>query len=227
MKKEIKKLELKKLFKEFGFLKMDEEYKNEIQNAYGSEFEAALRKVFKDHPEVDAEFNNGIEASLSPSNTTELQTESNVKRIGIEIYNPNDCNIEIYTGSTAGSFFNSKNSDGTPKSDELKKLYRKIATKTHPDKVNVKYLNDLYLKAKAAYQVNDIFTLYLICNDLDIEYSFPKEEVSKFKITIKELKLSNSIAEQTYLWAWINEENEVLKKNILLHFIAHAYKPRV
>jgi len=223
MKKEIKKLELKKLFKEFGFLKMDEEYKSEIQNAYGAEFEAALRKIFKDHPEVDAEYNGGQEAN----NSQVTPKENDIKRIGIEIYDPNNLSgaeLEIYTGKTGSNHF--KIEEG-PKSEELKRLYRKIATKTHPDKVNVKYLNDLYMKAKTAYQANDIFTLYLICNDLDIEYEFPKEEVSKFKTTIKDLKNTNAFVEQTYLWAWINEEDEKLKKNILLHFIAHAYKPRI
>jgi len=226
MKKEIKKLELKKLFKEFGFLKMDEEYKNEIQSAYGSEFEAAVRDIFKNHPEVDAEYNGGQESS--GSNVEPI--ESTIKRIGIEIYDPNnlsEAGLEIYTGTTGSNYFNSKQFEEGPKSDEVKRLYRKIATKTHPDKVAVKYLNDLYLKAKTAYQANDIFTLYLICNDLDIDYSFPKEEVSKFKITIKDLKNTNAFVEQTYLWAWINEEDEKLKRNILLHFIAHAYKPRI
>lgn len=222
MKKEIKKLELKKLFKEFGFLKMDEEYKSELQSAYGSEFEAAVRKIFQDHPEVDAEYNGGQEAAGSQV----TPKENDIKRIGNEIYDPNNLSesgLEIYTGRTGSNHF--KVEEG-PKSEELKRLYRKIATKTHPDKVNVKYLNDLYMKAKAAYQANDIFTLYLICNDLDIEYEFPKEEISKFKLTIKELKNSNAFVEQTYLWAWINEEDEKLKRNIILHFIAHAYKPR-
>lgn len=108
--------------------------------------------------------------------------------------------------------------------EEAKKLYRKIATKTHPDKVSVKYLNDLYMKAQAAYEKNDIFTLYLICNDLDIEYEFSPDRLSEFKNTINHLRNKNTHVEKTYLWAWANEENEGIRKSILLHFISNAYK---
>lgn len=219
MNKSIKKLELKKLFKEFGFLKIDEEYKLEIQNTYGPEFIKAVQDIFKNKPDLNMLYNNSASQNTSDIATPETKT------LGIELYTPQESNVnsslEIYTGKTIFSSTSKENE--TPKNDTLKKLYRKIATKTHPDKVQVKFLNDLYIKAKNAYNKNDLFTIYLICNDLDIEYDFPQEEFSNFKLTIKNMKNQNMFIEQTYLWAWANEENEGIRNSILLHYISNTY----
>lgn len=233
MRKEIKKLELKKIFKEFGYLKIDGEYKNELLNAYGPEFSDAVRKFFKDNPDADLLFNNGKETqaaqsqenSQAPVSTSNSGQDNSIKMIGTNIYDPTGTNTEvaIYTGQTE---INSPKIEEKPKSEKLKKLYRKIANKTHPDKVHVKYLNELYLKAKTAYQKDDMFSIYLICNDLEIDYEFSKEEEKEFKLTIKNLRNENAYVEQTYLWAWINEENEKTKNKILHHFISNSYRPR-
>jgi hypothetical protein len=226
MRKETKKLELKKLFKEFGFLKIDEEYKKELQAEYGPEFSKAVQQLFKEDSDLDLLFNNG--ASASQSNVPAEQGNF----LGIEIYDPNNTSanfnpesgVEIYTGQTQN--FETPKTESAPTDDDVKKLYRKIATKTHPDKVSVKYLNDLYMKAQVAYEKNDIFSLYLICNDIDIDYEFAEHKLSEFKNTIKALRGNNSHIEQTYLWAWIHEENEGIKLSIIKHYIMNS-RPRI
>jgi hypothetical protein len=222
MKKELKILELKKLFKEFGFLKLDEEYKFEIQSLYAPEFQQAVQAAFKDDPDLNLLFNTkGTSKSNIFSEPKTIQLDEG-KLIGLEIYHLENVEpgIERYTGYTS----NPKRE--TKISTAAKKLYRKIATKTHPDKVSVKYLNDLYLKAKSAYQEDDIFTLQLICTELDMTSEFTEIEIEQFKEKIKALRSNNAIVEQTYLWAWIHEENEGIRKSIILHFIKHSYKPR-
>lgn len=220
MKKDIKKLEIKKLFKEFSFLKIDEEYKSEIQALYGPEFAEAIRKIFKEKQ------NPGASDINLTSDSAHYPKEQ--KMIGVEniINSSTEINIEIYTGKTekrTGASNIAQKKDNVVDED-AKKLYRKIATKTHPDKVSSKYLNELYIKAQSAYEQNDIFTLYLICNDLGIDYELSVNKLSEFKARIKVLRASNSITEQTYLWTWIHEENEDIKMNILHHFIAQTQK---
>lgn len=217
MEKDLKKLELNRLFKEFGFLKIDEEYKNEIQGVFGPLFKKAVQNIFKENPDMNLLFNS--QGSAAQSTTPIILDES--KLIGIELYNPTDSftELSLYTGTTDTV----ENKSEPQHSDEVKKLYRKISTKTHPDKVSIKFINDLYIKAQTAYKKEDIFTLYLICNDIDIEYEFNKDKLIEFKGRIKTLKLSNSFVEQTYLWVWLNEEDEIKKKNILLHFISNQY----
>jgi hypothetical protein len=218
MRKDIKKLELKKMFKEFGFLKLDEEYKTEFQKTFGPEFHRAIKQLFKSNPDLNLLFNTD---PLGPNNFEqpgESSFISETKLLGDEIYNPTN-ELVIYSGKTTLE----PQIEESQKSDAIKKLYRQIATKTHPDKVSVKFLNELYLKAQAAYDNNDIFSLYLICNDLDIEYEFPENELKTFKLEIDNLRNNNFYTEKTYLWAWANEEDETKKKNILLHFISKSY----
>lgn len=224
MKKEIKKLELVKLFKEFSFLKIDEEYKLELQNTYGPEFSLALQDLFKKNPDLDLLYNNRI--NNTPT-AVENQPEEQ-KAIGSTLFIPGpgelgqDNSIQLYNQKDTAN--TTKEPDKLP---EVKKLYRKIATKTHPDKVAVKFLNDIYLKAKTAYQANDLFTMYLLCSEIDIDFDFPGEELNNFKTHIKDLKNRNGFMEQTFLWAWIHEENEDIRRNILIQYLMQLQKIRI
>ena len=226
MRPDIKKLELKKLFKEFGFLKIDEEYKIEIQYSCGPEFEKVVHQVLKDINNVPVVFE-------IPLAKEDKQKETQLDFIKIDTKINNDFSHFINTDSNE-STENQENKNSSTKEEiipenkdtnikDIKKLYRKVATKTHPDKVSIKYLNDLYLKAQKAYETNDIFSLYLICNDLDIEYEFPADKLLEFRSQIKTLRVKNLHVEQTYLWAWAHEDNEDRKKIIVQNFITQAY----
>ena len=226
MRKEIKKLELAKLFKEFSFLKIDEEYKLELQNTYGLEFSLALQDLFKKNPDLDLLYNNN-KPNISTPTTAENQPEEQ-KTIDSTLFIPGpgelgqDNSIQLYSKKDTANII--KEPDKSP---EVKRLYRKIATKTHPDKVAVKFLNDIYLKAKTAYQANDLFTLYLLCSEINIDFDFPVEELKNFKTHIKDLKNRNGFMEQTFLWAWIHEENEDIRRNILIQYLIQLQKIRI
>lgn len=224
MNKSIKKLELKKLFKEFNYLKIDEEYKQEMQNTYGPEFSLALQELFKKHPDIDLLYNNKPSNNPAPN----IQDSEEQKTIDSTSFIPGPAELGH---DNSLQLYNKKNSD-TPKSEpdknpEVKRLYRKIATKTHPDKVSIKFLNDIYLKAKTAYQANDLFTIYLLCMEIDIDFEFPTEELKNFKIHIKDLKNKNHFIEQTFLWAWIHEENEDIRRNILIQYLMQLQKIKI
>lgn len=214
MKKEIKKLELLKLFKEFSFLKIDEEYKLEVINTYGPEFAMAIKDVFNKNPDLDLLYNSKTDIASSDSKENNLTVQN---CIGIENFSGDSANglDIIILNQPVIEIPNKEDKKGS----EIKKLYRKIATKTHPDKVTSKLLNDLYLKAKNAYQINDLFSIYLICSELNIDFEFPKDELDNFKFHIRDLKNRNLFMEQTYLWAWVNEEKDITKNNIILHYI--------
>ncbi len=226
MKKKINKLEIKRLFKEFGYLKADEEYKADFIQTISPEFEVAIKNFLKNRPDLNTLF--GFPGQ-PPERTEHVNTkteDSTTKQIGeafklITDYifeESGDYGVMIYTGST---HLDSIKNKPHIKSDKLKKLYRQIATKTHPDKVKLKFLNDLYLKAKSHYQKDDLFSIYLICNDLDVEYKLDDDEIIEFDKKIKALRETNQHVERTYLWTWYFEEDENKKMQILNHFIIH------
>lgn len=221
MKKSPNKLEIKKLFKEFGYLKADEEYKNDLIQAISPEFREAIKEYLKNRPDINTLFgfptsNTSSEPIIEQENNTEIEP---IKMISDYEFNESGENgLIVFSGDPIANIKIEKNISH-PKDEKIKKLYRQIATKTHPDKIKLKFLNDLYIKAKNYYQSKDLFSIYLICNDLDVEYNLDDDEVDDFTQKIKALRKANDYAEQTYLWKWYFESDENMKIQILNHFI--------
>ena len=104
------------------------------------------------------------------------------------------------------------------KSPKVKKLYREIVKLTHPDKVKVKKLNDLYLKATEYYESDDITGLYTICTELGIEYELDESDNESILSKIKSLKGKIGFIESTFTWKWYSAKDKE-KENLILNYI--------
>lgn len=108
-----------------------------------------------------------------------------------------------------------------------KKAFRKIALKTHPDKIknqkNFQELEDLYAQANEAVSSEDYDLLLEICNllsieneidpELELEYNGKKQQTIKTKLE----KITDSIP-----WAWGEAyDNITLRQNLLLSILPH------
>ena len=112
--------------------------------------------------------------------------------------------------------------EGIPKNGDLKKLYRKIASKIHPDKSPSEEDTDLFAKAAKAYRKNDIATILDIAGSLNMEIiDLSPESVILLSENIKTLSEGIDSKKKTASWAWYNSQTEEEKvtiiKNILLH----------
>lgn len=106
---------------------------------------------------------------------------------------------------------------------KMKKIYREIVKLTHPDKVSDEDLNNLYQESTIAYETNDLFELYFIAKSLKIH----------FKLTLGETKILNELIafkkqeiqtiEKSFVWRWINANNEKEQLNIIASFIKTHY----
>ena len=108
-----------------------------------------------------------------------------------------------------------------PKNKDVKKLYRKIAEKTHPDKVGNNDLAEIFSKAAKAYSENDIATLLDLAGGLNIELSdLSTESILLLKNNIESIFNEIDIKKKTVAWAWYNsaseEEKVSLAKTILV-----------
>ena len=56
-----------------------------------------------------------------------------------------------------------------PKNGDLKKLYRKIAERTHPDKVGTDEYSAIFSAAATAYAENNLAEILKICGNMNIE----------------------------------------------------------
>ena len=99
---------------------------------------------------------------------------------------------------------------------KIKNIYRSIVKITHPDKVNNKKLNDLYLEATNSYESGDFLSLYKVSIDLKIDFDWGDEEISEIRKGIDEYKYQINLLKSTFTYKWILSEN---KNNVILEYL--------
>lgn len=106
---------------------------------------------------------------------------------------------------------------------KAKNVYRDIVKLTHPDKVDDKELNELYIEAKDAYEVYDLFELYFIARSLNIKLKLTFEEMDTLNKLIDLKKQNIKSIESSYVWLWINGSSDDEKTRIVNQFIEQHY----
>jgi len=100
---------------------------------------------------------------------------------------------------------------------KAKDVFRKIAKKTHPDVTED--LSEYYLRASEHYKNNDILSLYLICNDLKIDFEFKEDDTNLIKEKINKIKASIDFIECSYAWQWNISNTDKEKEAIIELYI--------
>jgi hypothetical protein len=104
----------------------------------------------------------------------------------------------------------------TKKSKDLKKLYRKIASKTHPDKTSKKEHRDIFLKAAKAYRENDLGKILEISGSLNLELlELSNESINLLEKNIKTISKNLSNMKQTVAWGWHNATSDEDKTSLI------------
>jgi hypothetical protein len=190
-------LQTKKLFKELEYMESDFEYRNEIISEADSEFISKVNNFLEEHPKLKEIYDDKIDSHIQQSilrNTEEV----------IELFEEEVIEQEIFE---------------EVKLPKVKKLYREIVKLTHPDKVDQKSLNDLYLTATKYYDQNDKIGLYKVCTELEIDYDLDDEDNQIIESKIDDLKRRIEFLESTFTWQWINTDGEKEKLEMMIQFI--------
>lgn len=190
----IHRLEIRKLLKELDYVKSDYEYKNEIvfeaDNSFMRTLNDFLDKNFVLKEMFDNKVNGKIDTIIKPKPSIEEDSE-------VYLVDKMDKVVD-------------KN---------LKKIYRSIVKKTHPDKITDFRLNNLYIIASDMYDSNDIIGIYSICDQLEIPYELNVEELETLKSRISVMKDRVSFMESTFTWKWYHTDNENEKSKILIEYL--------
>ena len=112
--------------------------------------------------------------------------------------------------------------------DWVKKAFRKLAIKTHPDKVkdleNSEELIELYAEANSAIEDKDYDKFSEICKQFDIEVEVdPEEELKNNVERQNKIKESLQEIEASLPWVWgeslgLNDIRKQLLKSVLPHY---------
>jgi hypothetical protein len=103
--------------------------------------------------------------------------------------------------------------------DKVKKLYREIAKKTHPDKTNSEELVNLYMRATVAAEDYNLFEIFIICNELNIDIDLDLEDKDTLMTLIEMKKNELKSIESSFIWIYVNAKTEEEKNNLIKLFV--------
>ena len=211
-----KQLEQKKILKELDYIETDFEFKNEIISEVDSEFINNVNEFLKGRPDLKELFDKKMGKKFDDATDNKSSDENNKDEEGGEKVNPDQIEDNLNDDSDVSEEVEIE--PKKEKSPKVKKIYREIVKLTHPDKVKVKKLNDLYLKATEYYESDDITGLYTICNELGIEYELDESDNESILLKIKSLKGKIGFLESTFTWKWYSAKDKE-KENLILNYI--------
>ena len=187
-------LEARKLLKELDYVKSDFEYKNEIVFEADSAFLESL--------------NNFLEKNITLKEIFEKNTnhkiDDMIRERSSKNTSPESVEISIVDKAT---------------NENIRKIYRSVAKKTHPDKISDARLNDIYIMAREMYESNDVMGIYSICDQLGIPYEMSVEDLTTLKDRISMMKDRVAFMESTFSWKWHHSEDEGERSRMLFEYV--------
>jgi hypothetical protein len=102
---------------------------------------------------------------------------------------------------------------------KIKKIYRDIVKKTHPDITDSKELVETYMRATEAQEKYNLFELYKICSELQIEIELDKEDIKLLEELIENKKKELKSLEASFIWLWVHSTTEEQKQKVIELFI--------
>tara|TARA_A100001015_G_C14919024_1_gene683550 strand:+ start:407 stop:1042 length:636 start_codon:yes stop_codon:yes gene_type:complete len=114
----------------------------------------------------------------------------------------------------------------------VRKMFKKIATKCHPDKLAIledgfekSRKEELFDKARTAFEEDDIVTMAHVAMELGVEVpEITKAQLKEAENKIIAIKDELAHIESTYVWRWFFTSNPEQKENILQELFMIMYE---
>lgn len=103
--------------------------------------------------------------------------------------------------------------------DKVKKLYREIAKKTHPDRTGSEELINFYRLATEAANEYNLFELFIICNKLNIDTNVDFEDKDTLLVLIEMKRKELKSIEDSFIWLYANSKTEEDKNKVIEMFV--------
>ena len=200
------KLQSQKLSFQYFYLSLDLEETTELCVQANESMKKFLKEVYPDYYE---EFYN------PKPKIADNQSEEEVEITNEESDQDSEAE-EASEEDPSGKGEEEEEIRSIPKNRDLKKLYRKIAERTHPDKVGTDEYSAVFSAAATAYAENNLAEILKICGNMNIEIvQLCPESIALLKDNIKEISDSIYHKKQTVAWQWTETQNEQQKRELI------------
>lgn len=191
----LEELKIKRLMKEYEYLTTEYEFRKEFSEKHKTDF---LSEISKRRKELNIE---------EPPLNIIIPEEESAQNIDIDGEIDSDILDEDYLDDEK-----EEDPEQLQKDIKLKKVFREIVKICHPDKVlnlsKRKHLTEIYIKSKVLYNERNLLGLYLIAIDIGIEIKIELSDLSDIDNVLEEKKAQVKSFESSYLWIWINSNDE-------------------
>jgi hypothetical protein len=220
------KFKYKKTIKEAEFAHANLEYHEEVVDEAKRDFKKEVSRLFEMLPEeVRKSLVNRRTVPPEPRVPDAAETETEEGDSLDVIPDETEEETEECQADSAGE------EQKPAKTDELKKVFRKIAAKTHPDKLARSSLTapektkriKMFKKAKNAFNNHDWYTLYQIALELGIELPEPSsDQIMWLEGDIKRVRTEIAHLQNLTAWHWY-QGGDAAKDAALRHYFKHTY----
>ena len=235
-------LKFKKMLKKAEFVHADLEYHEELVFEAKIDFNEAFldrvnnmsrreRKYWKRHlTTLNDERAKQLLEQAEKERQKRIDAETVEEQTGIVK------NKEIFMdGETGEEFYLNPDEVDTPDDDKsgvIKKLYRKIASETHPDKLvasgfsqrEVERKEQIFMKAKEAYERENWYMIYSIAIDLGISPGdIDEKHIDWIEEDVKLTMGRISRIGQLFVWVWYTSTDEQ-KEKVMDQYFKQVYK---
>ena len=202
MKASLVSMELEDLTEE------NEEHKKALAEAFKSEFAFIEWKKQQERQKAEQELQEQEQNSVEEPETEEPEIED-----------------ETPEEEEEETLEQDKKPSETP--SELKKLYRTIAQKTHPDKTTDERLNEIFKLSAEAMQEENWMALVEFAGELNLDIEFLSDETCKAvedSIDRNQKKISVIKNTFSYIWSCQKDDNDksIFKSMFYQHFNINA-----
>jgi hypothetical protein len=214
----LQKLKMKKFFAQYEYLDSELSETQYLFDIYNKDF---LKECMGKNTREDA---SGASDSGASDNGEGVAVDEDANNVSV---NAASDRVSVNAASDRASGSDEEDASGeldandtsSSEIDEsLKKLYKMLSLKTHPDKNGGD--QKLFIEVKQAYHDKNIFKLIIIATKLNVDISYISDAVELFEKSISEMQLKIENFKKTIAWHWAHADDvkkekirEYIKKN--------------
>ncbi len=235
-------LKFKKMLKKAEFVHADLEYHEELVFEAKADFNEAFQDRIDNMSRRERKYWARNLHTLNDERAKQLlqqAEEEKQKRIDAETDEDQTGVVKnkevLMDAGTGEEFYLNPDEVDTPDDDKsgvIKKLYRKIASETHPDKLvasgfsqrEVERKEQIFMKAKEAYERENWYMIYSIAIDLGISPGdIDEKHIDWIEEDVKLTMGRISRIGQLFVWVWYTSTDEQ-KEKVMDQYFKQVYK---